>query len=78
MNDLCMNMKECHSMKLDLLTNATVVEDAIMFVSGKSKNVKWGWYIFKIFYFLFFIFYTALMIDHVTFTLIHLFTQSPF
>jgi hypothetical protein len=27
-------------MKLDLLTNATVVEDAIMFVSGKSENVK--------------------------------------
>ena len=27
-------------MKLDLLTNSTVVEDAIVFVSGKSKNVK--------------------------------------
>ena len=27
-------------MKLDLLTNATVVEIAIIFVSGKSKNVK--------------------------------------
>ena len=29
--------KDCHSMKLDLLTNATVVEDAIRFVSQKSK-----------------------------------------
>src|SRR6266496_6047790 len=28
--------KECYSMKLDLLTNATVVEDAIRFVSEKS------------------------------------------
>ena len=27
---------ECYSMKLDLLTNATVVEDAIRFVSDKS------------------------------------------
>jgi predicted transcriptional regulator len=26
--------KECYSMKLDLLTNATVVDDAIRFVSG--------------------------------------------
>src|SRR5919199_561213 len=33
--------KECYSMKLDLLTNATVVEDAIRFVSQKSKeNLK--------------------------------------
>jgi Trp operon repressor len=33
--------KECYSMKLDLLTNATVVDDAIRFVSSKSKeNVK--------------------------------------
>jgi hypothetical protein len=30
--------KECYSMKLDLLTNATVVNDAIRFVSGKSKE----------------------------------------
>jgi hypothetical protein len=30
--------KECYSMKLDLLTNATVVEDAIKFVSQKSKG----------------------------------------
>jgi predicted transcriptional regulator len=33
--------KECYSMKLDLLTNATVVDDAIRFVSKKSKeNLK--------------------------------------
>jgi hypothetical protein len=33
--------KECYSMKLDLLTNATVVEDAIRFVSSnKSKDNK--------------------------------------
>ena len=33
--------KECYSMKLDLLTNATVVEDAIRFVSSKTKeNLK--------------------------------------
>ncbi|MFL6461880.1 MAG: hypothetical protein ACJ71J_13225 [Nitrososphaeraceae archaeon] len=33
--------KECYSMKLDLLTNATVVDDAIRFVSSKSKeNLK--------------------------------------
>jgi predicted transcriptional regulator len=31
-------VKECYSMKLDLLTNATVVEDAIRFVSQKSKS----------------------------------------
>src|ERR671938_1674621 len=33
--------KDCYSMKLDLLTNATVVDDAIRFVSGRSKeNLK--------------------------------------
>ncbi|MFL6401054.1 MAG: hypothetical protein ACJ72J_15940 [Nitrososphaeraceae archaeon] len=33
--------KECYSMKLDLLTNATVVDDAIRFVSDRSKeNLK--------------------------------------
>ena len=30
--------KECYSMKLDLLTNATVVDGAIRFVSQKSKH----------------------------------------
>jgi len=30
--------KECYSMKLDLLTNATVVDDAIRFVSSKQKE----------------------------------------
>jgi hypothetical protein len=30
--------KECYSMKLDLLTNATVVDDAITFVSQESKE----------------------------------------
>src|SRR5919198_101430 len=30
--------KECYSMKLDLLTNATVVDDAIRFVSGRSTD----------------------------------------
>src|SRR5919109_2003102 len=30
--------KECYSMKLDLLTNATVVDDAIKFVSQKSRE----------------------------------------
>jgi hypothetical protein len=30
--------KECYSMKMDLLTNATVVDDAIGLVSEKSKN----------------------------------------
>jgi predicted transcriptional regulator len=30
--------KECYSMKLDLLTNATVVDDAIRFVSNTSKE----------------------------------------
>jgi predicted transcriptional regulator len=31
--------KECYSTKMDLLTNATVVDDAIRFVSGKSKDI---------------------------------------
>jgi hypothetical protein len=30
--------KECYSMKLDLLTNATVVDDAIRFVSESDKS----------------------------------------
>ncbi len=30
-------VKECYSMKLDLLTNATVVDDVIRFVSQKSQ-----------------------------------------
>jgi hypothetical protein len=30
--------RECYSMKLDLLTNATVVDDAIRFVSQKLKE----------------------------------------
>jgi hypothetical protein len=30
--------RACYSMKLDLLTNATVVDDAIRFVSEKSKD----------------------------------------
>ena len=30
--------KECYFMKLDLLTNATVVDDAISFVSCKSEE----------------------------------------
>src|ERR671937_596529 len=30
--------KECYSMKLELLTNATVVDDAIRFVSQKSED----------------------------------------
>ena len=30
--------KECYSMKLDLLTNATVVDDAIRFISRHSIN----------------------------------------
>jgi hypothetical protein len=30
--------KDCYSMKLDLLTNATVVDDAIRFVSDRSKD----------------------------------------
>jgi hypothetical protein len=32
--------KNCYSMKLDLLTNATVVDDAIRFVSDTSKEKK--------------------------------------
>src|ERR671935_332034 len=30
--------KDCYSMKLDLLTNATVVDDAIRFISKKSNE----------------------------------------
>jgi hypothetical protein len=30
--------KECYSMKLDLLTNATVVSDAVKFVSKYNKK----------------------------------------
>jgi hypothetical protein len=30
--------KDCYWMKLDLLTNATVVDDAIRFVSQQSKE----------------------------------------
>lgn len=29
--------KDCYAMKLELLTNATVVDDAIRFVSGHGK-----------------------------------------
>jgi hypothetical protein len=32
--------KECYSMKLDLLTNATVVDDAIRFVSSNNSKEK--------------------------------------
>jgi hypothetical protein len=32
--------KECYSMKIDLLTNATVVDDAIRFVSNHEK-IEW-------------------------------------
>src|ERR1041385_6549986 len=32
--------KECYSMKFDLLTNSTVIDDAIRFVSDKSKENK--------------------------------------
>jgi hypothetical protein len=32
--------KECYSMKLDLLTNATVVDDAIRFVSANRSKEK--------------------------------------
>jgi hypothetical protein len=32
--------KECYSMKLDLLTNATVVDDAIRFVSSNKTKEK--------------------------------------
>ena len=31
-------VKECYSMKLELLTNSNVVDDAIRFVSDKSKE----------------------------------------
>jgi predicted transcriptional regulator len=34
--------KECYSMKLDLLTNATVVDDAIRFVSDSEKSKDKG------------------------------------
>jgi hypothetical protein len=34
--------KECYSMKLELLTNATVVDDAIQFVSDRSSNPRVG------------------------------------
>jgi hypothetical protein len=30
--------KECYSMKVDLLTNATVVDDAIRFVNDRTKD----------------------------------------
>jgi len=30
--------KDCYAMKLDLLTNATVVDDAIRFISGYDKH----------------------------------------
>jgi hypothetical protein len=30
--------KECYAMKLDLLTNATVVDDAIRFVDGRTRS----------------------------------------
>jgi predicted subunit of tRNA(5-methylaminomethyl-2-thiouridylate) methyltransferase len=30
--------KECYSMKMELLTNATVVDDAIRFITQKSKE----------------------------------------
>ena len=32
--------KDCYSMKLDLLTNATVADDAMKFVSSKSKDIR--------------------------------------
>jgi hypothetical protein len=32
--------KECYSLKLDLLTNATMVDNAIRFVSQRSKGNK--------------------------------------
>jgi hypothetical protein len=32
--------KECYSMKLDLLTNATVVDDVVRFVSHKSSHSR--------------------------------------
>jgi hypothetical protein len=30
--------KDCYSMKLELLTNATVIEDALKFVSANKDN----------------------------------------
>src|ERR687883_901879 len=36
---LCL-VKECHSMELDLFTNATVVDDAITFVSQSKEKIK--------------------------------------
>ncbi|MFL6469218.1 MAG: hypothetical protein ACJ71H_00035 [Nitrososphaeraceae archaeon] len=35
--------KECYSMKLDLLTNATVVDDAIRFASSNKSKEKQKW-----------------------------------
>ena len=32
--------KDCYSMKLELLTNATVVDDAMRFVSANAKKIK--------------------------------------
>jgi hypothetical protein len=32
--------KECYSMKLDLVTNATVVDDVIRFVSSNTSKLK--------------------------------------
>jgi len=32
--------KECYAMNLDLLTNATVIDDAIRFVKEKSKDTE--------------------------------------
>ena len=32
--------KDCYSMKLDLITNATVVDDAIRFVSKSKDGLK--------------------------------------
>jgi len=32
--------KECYAMKLDLLTNATVVDDAIRFISFRNDDIK--------------------------------------
>ena len=34
--------KDCYAMKLELLTNATVVDDAIQFVSERSSNPRVG------------------------------------
>jgi hypothetical protein len=38
MSDPTSLAKECYSMKLDLLTNATVVDDAIRFVSESERS----------------------------------------